>query len=102
MHHFGGFAFGQFQADDLAWFKVLTQALPLGDPKAVAEFISVVKAAFDGEEIELVVLDTQARCTEGLDENAARDMGLAIGQMDRIKRALETEWGRLFQEYGDT
>ena len=76
----------QLPADDLAWFKVLTQALPLGDPKAVAEFILVVKAAFKGEEIELVVLDTQARCTEGLDENAAKDMGLAIGQADRIKR----------------
>lgn len=36
----------------------------------------------------LVIFDTLARCMIGGDENTARDMGIAIENSDRVKRAL--------------
>jgi hypothetical protein len=35
----------------------------------------------------LVVLDTQARITVGLDENSNRDMGLLVDRLDQLRRA---------------
>jgi hypothetical protein len=36
---------------------------------------------------KLVVLDTQARVTVGMDENSARDMGVFIERVDQLRRA---------------
>lgn len=35
----------------------------------------------------LVVIDTQARCSVGMEENSAKDMGLFVDRADRIKNA---------------
>ena len=74
------------EASDLSRFRSLTEPLPLGDARAPGDFIKAVDAAFAGEDISLIVLDTQARCTAGLEENSAQEMGLAIDRIDRIKR----------------
>ena len=74
------------EPSDLSNFRSLTQPLPLGDPRAPGDFIKAVNGAFAGEKIDLVVLDTQARCTAGLEENSAKEMGLAIDRIDHIKR----------------
>lgn len=37
--------------------------------------------------IELVILDTQARITVGLEENSAKEMGLFVEQVERLRRA---------------
>lgn len=37
--------------------------------------------------LELVVLDTQARITVGLEENSAKEMGMFVEQVERLRRA---------------
>ncbi|OYN77474.1 helicase RepA family protein [Mycolicibacterium sphagni] len=41
-------------------------------------------------EYEFVIVDTLARCIVGADENSARDMGIAVNSLDRIRRATGT------------
>lgn len=50
------------------------QPLTLRDPEAVRVFIDTIKLLKPA----LVVIDTLARCMLGLDENSARDMGIAV------------------------
>ena len=38
-------------------------------------------------EPDLVIVDTLARCTLGAEENSARDMGVVVEHLDRIRRA---------------
>lgn len=61
---------------------VLEGAAQLGsqrDMDAVAEKVTETRAA-------LVVFDTQARCTVGLEENSATDQGRAVAQLDTLMR----------------
>jgi AAA domain/DnaB-like helicase N terminal domain len=37
----------------------------------------------------LIVLDTLARCTVGVEENSARDMGVVVGALDRLRDAID-------------
>jgi hypothetical protein len=37
--------------------------------------------------LDLVILDTQARTTVGMDENSAKEMGLFVEQVERLRRA---------------
>lgn len=67
-------------------FIVYPDAVNLMDRSGVAELLGLVR--YDG--YEFVVVDTLARCTEGADENTSRDMGMAIGSLDRIRRATGT------------
>lgn len=39
--------------------------------------------------LDLVIFDTQARVTVGMDENSARDMGIFIEQVERIRRVTK-------------
>ncbi|MGE5697218.1 MAG: AAA family ATPase [Candidatus Sericytochromatia bacterium] len=51
----------------------------------VAEIIEVINEV----EADLVVLDTRARCTVGLDENSATQQGAAIEAAEKIRRARQ-------------
>ena len=60
------------------------QAVNLLSDQAVTDFIAAITPLSPA----LVIVDTLARCLVGGDENAARDMGLAVEAADRIKRAI--------------
>lgn len=61
----------------------LPLAVNLHDPSWASEL-----AAYCAERAAvLVVIDTLARCTVGVDENSAKDMGEVIAQVDAVKRA---------------
>jgi len=72
--------------DALSRFRLKPSALPLGDPTEVEAFVRAVCDCFPSGKAALVVLDTQARCTSGLEENSATDMGVAVEAAERIKR----------------
>ncbi|WP_068220185.1 AAA family ATPase [Mycobacterium sp. E3339] len=57
--------------------------LQLGDEDQVAQAVEVVTERC----ADLLVLDTRARCTVGLDENSATQQGLAIDAADSIRAA---------------
>ncbi len=61
----------------------LPQAVNIADP-TWAQALATVCAEL---EPVLVVIDTFARCTVGAEENSARDVGLIIDNLDRIRRA---------------
>ena len=69
------------------WFRFLPESLPLNDALDCKVFLHKVKE-FCGDDVDLIVLDTQARCTEGVDENSNTEMGLVVKQLDAFKRDL--------------
>lgn len=68
----------QIADDDLL---VFPEPVNLGERHAVAELC----AAADGR--DLVVIDTLARCLVGADENSAKDMGIAVDALYRLRDA---------------
>ena len=75
------------EVGDLEDFRLIGEALPLANPDDVGALIQQVGETFPDRDLALVVLDTQARCTAGLDENSAKEMGLALEAADRLKRS---------------
>lgn len=69
---------------DLGQLYFVPQPVNLLDPNEVDAFLSAITQLSP----ELVIVDTLARSMIGGDENAARDMGLAVEAADRIKRAI--------------
>lgn len=69
---------------DLGQLYFVDRAVNLLDPNEVDAFL----VAISDLGARLVIFDTLARCMIGGDENTARDMGLAIENADRVKRAL--------------
>lgn len=66
-------------------FHVLPEPLNLGDSSAVTEVASTIR---DGA-YRYVVVDTLAKCLPGLDENSARDMGLAVTSLYLLRDATK-------------
>lgn len=64
-------------------FHVIPAAVLLGQHRDLADLLDVV-AELDPL---LTVVDTVARCAAGLDENSARDMGMFVHALDRIRSA---------------
>ncbi|RDH11545.1 AAA family ATPase [Tsukamurella pulmonis] len=62
----------------------LPEPVQLGSPEEVAELIEAAREVEAG----LIVFDTRALCTEGLEENSATEMGKAIGAARGILAAL--------------
>lgn len=60
-------------------------------PRAVnlmnAADVALVCAFVEDNGISLVVVDTLSRCMAGADENSAKDMSMAVRNLDRIKNA---------------
>ena len=71
------YAWGRNVAD----FDVLPEPVQLLDSGAVNELAAIVRES----RYRLVVLDTLARCAVGGDENSARDMGIVIDSLYRIR-----------------
>lgn len=69
----------QVPAEALTW---LTLAVNLGQPDEVAAFAKVAQDC----EPRLIVFDTRARCTVGVEENSARDMGQVVAATDELRR----------------
>lgn len=65
------------------WLHILPVAVQLGAPVDVADAVEMVKRVGAG----LLVLDTRARCTLGLEENSATEQGSAVEASDRIRAA---------------
>lgn len=63
---------------------VLKQAVNLTDPEAVESFIEVIRIW----QPKLVIFDTLSRCMAGAVENAAEDMSMAVGNLDKIRAAI--------------
>lgn len=57
------------------------RAVQLGDRKDVSTLIRTAKRGG----YQFIILDTQARCTVGLDENSASEMGLVVAALDVLK-----------------
>ena len=58
-------------------------AIDLLDKTSIGAFLNEIQQL----EPVMVVVDTLARCMPGADENSAKDMGLAVGNLDIIRRA---------------
>jgi hypothetical protein len=72
------------------WLHFLPVAVQLGAPVDVADAVEMVRDVNAG----LLVLDTRARCTLGLEENSATEQGRAVDAADRIRQAAGcTVWG---------
>ena len=72
------------------WLHVLPLPVQLGKTVDVALAIEMVHAIGAG----LLVLDTRARCTLGLEENSATEQGHAVESADRIRAVAGcTVWG---------
>lgn len=57
------------------------RAIQLGDRKDVSTLIRTAKRGG----YEFIILDTQARCTVGLEENSASEMGVVVAALDVLK-----------------
>ena len=65
-------------------------AVNLSVSAEVTALISCIRACVQGgtETPRLIVIDTLARCTVGAEENSAKDMGLVVRSLDRIRESL--------------
>lgn len=70
-------------------FRFLPEALPLNNSEDCAVFLHKVKEFVGKDSVDLIVLDTQARCTTGVEENSNTEMGVVISQLDSFKRELD-------------
>lgn len=64
-------------------FVVVPEAVDLGDSTAVDRMATALVEVRPS----LIVIDTLARCSPGLDENSARDMGTVVAHLDRLRQA---------------
>lgn len=69
--------------DGPADLAILPHVPQLHNPVDVADFIEAVTPARPA----LIIIDTLARAIVGVDENASKDMGEVVAQLDRIKEA---------------
>lgn len=64
-------------------FAVYPEPIQAGDPQGWAELVEVANE----RDLDLIVLDTQARMTVGLEENSNTAMGLFVNQIEAVRRA---------------
>ena len=74
------------QVPEVADVHFVLEAVPLMDHGAIHRFVTAIRERTDNP--KLVIFDTLARCTLGMEENSARDMGLAIAGADIVRREL--------------
>lgn len=80
---------GRFSSWEYAWRRdipserllVLPVPVSLADVGLMAELCAIAKG------VDLVVVDTLARCLVGADENSARDMGMAVDALYQLRDA---------------
>ncbi|MET4612012.1 hypothetical protein ABIC28_003004 [Rhodococcus sp. PvR044] len=67
------------------WLYLLPDPVQLGDRAAMDQLVEYAR----GLGLDLVVLDTRARCTVGMEENSATDQGRAIHEAERLQREAQ-------------
>jgi hypothetical protein len=75
-----------FDLDTSLGLHVWSGAIQLLEHAEVTRFIAAVRPL----QPVMVVFDTLARCLVGGDENSAKDMGLAVAALDRVRIELDT------------
>lgn len=60
----------------------VTEAIQIGDPEQMRTLIGYAKLVNAG----MVIFDTQARCTVGIDENSNTDMGRIVAALDSLRQ----------------
>jgi hypothetical protein len=68
-----------------ARFRMITVPVNLSNEAHVDELVKRVR---DGER-DLVIIDTLAKCTAGVEENSAKEMGVVLAALYRIRDAIE-------------
>lgn len=71
------------------WLSFYPEPLNIGVDRAVDELCEYVRR----ERFDVVVLDTLARCTVGAEENSAKDVGVVIDAMGRVRDATPDRLG---------
>lgn len=70
---------------EYVWF--LPMALQSSNATDWAALVEMAGGGINGGRFGLIVLDTQARLTVGMEENSARDMGVWVAQLERLRAA---------------
>lgn len=73
------------KVDGIAGVYFLQGPVQLGSKNEVTMLLNAIKAKLPDVQPRLIVIDTLARCSVGADENLARDMGMLVAGMDRIR-----------------
>lgn len=68
-------------AGDLIFLPIAVQLTP--NSETLEPFVRLVTE----QKPDMIVIDTQARVTEGLEENSSRDMGLFVAALERVRLA---------------
>lgn len=69
---------GRDDLDQLSWLPMATN---LNNPETVEALVDIAV------DFDVVIFDTLARCSVGSEENSAKDMGMIVAALDRIKDA---------------
>jgi len=72
---------------DLRSFWVIQRPVELNSEEHVRGIIDSIDEDTGSPRADLIVFDTQARCTPGVDENSAQEMGVVVAALDYIKEA---------------
>ena len=75
-------------AERLRNFWVVPEPVQLAEVDHITGIIRSIEAVTGSKSCDLIVFDTQARCTAGVDENSAEEMGVVVGALDWLR--LET------------
>lgn len=65
-------------------FMMLPEAVQLMEPAQMTKLAHTIDQS--AERVELIIIDTFARCFLGGEENSAKDMGIAIAALDALRR----------------
>ena len=76
-----------FGPGDLPDFRLADDAVQLREEPTLDHFIERVEAEFTSRSLALIVFDTQARCTVGIEENSNTEMGRVVQALDKIRRS---------------
>jgi len=68
-------------AGDLIFLPIAVQLTP--NSETLEPFVRLVTE----QKPDMIVIDTQARVTEGMEENSSRDMGLFVAALERVRQA---------------
>lgn len=66
-------------------FQVIPEPVNLTNTGQMLDLLGLVERM----QPRLVVFDTLARCSVGVDENSAKEMGVVVDMLDRVKRATD-------------
>lgn len=71
---------------DVWWIE---NPVALNSPADVALLMAEVKGQIGDEKVDVIVFDTFARCTTGVDENSSKEVGVVIGSLDGIRAEFD-------------